>query len=159
MKNKVENLNRTFIFESCLEQIGSHKHYAELKEYVQHGNTSVYEHSVRVAYCSLRTAELLGIISHKEELIRGALLHDYFLYDWHEKDKSHRLHGFKHPYEALKNAESDFELSTRERNIIVRHMFPLVPIPPNCMEGWIVCLVDKYCSFIETFNYRIRRSR
>lgn len=151
MKNKRKELNGALVFESCLEQIGSHERYAELKDYIQHGNTSVFEHSVNVAYCSFRTAELLGINSHKEELIRGALLHDYFLYDWHQKDSTHRLHGFKHPFSALKNAENDFELSSREKNIIVRHMFPLVPIPPNCLEAWIVCLVDKYCSLLETF--------
>jgi uncharacterized protein len=151
MKNKAKHLKNRIIFEACLEQVENHERYLKLKDYIQHGNTSVFEHSVRVAYYSIRTAELLGIMCSKEELIRGALLHDYFLYDWHDKDGEHRLHGFRHPYSALRNAESDFELSSREKNIILRHMFPLVPIPPSCLEGWIVCLVDKYCSLIETF--------
>ncbi|QHI73575.1 HD domain-containing protein [Aminipila terrae] len=150
MRNKNENLNKKIHFESYLEQICSHRNYEQLKKYIQHGNTSVYDHSVKVAYYSLRTAESLGINGHKEELVRGALLHDYFFYDWHIKDKSHRMHGFKHPYSALKNAQCDFELTDREKNIILRHMFPLVPIPPTCVEGWIVCFVDKYCSLLET---------
>jgi len=85
------------------------------------------------------------------------LLHDYFLYDWHDPDPSHRLHGFRHPFFALARAEEDFELTPRERNIIVRHMFPLVPVPPTCREAWIVCLADKWCALRETVAGRLPR--
>lgn len=122
------------------------------RNFIQHGDTSVYAHSVRVAYYSLWLAECLHLHKHREELVRGALLHDYFLYDWHEKDKSHNLHGFRHPYTALRNADADFTLSRRERNIILRHMFPLIPVPPSCLEGWIVCMVDKGCSVYEVIK-------
>ena len=84
--------------------------------------------------------------------MRGALLHDYFLYDWHNKEQSPGLHGFKHPYIALKNAEEDYDLNDIEKNIILRHMFPLVPIPPRCKEAWIVCVADKYCALGETVS-------
>lgn len=122
------------------------------RKFIQHGNTSVYEHSIRVAYYSLLVAEFFHLCTHREELVRGALLHDYFLYDWHEKDKSHNLHGFRHPFTALRNAKADYILTKREQNIILRHMFPLVPIPPVCVEGWIVCMVDKGCSLYETMQ-------
>lgn len=135
------------------EKIRELSHEGQLRKsraFIQHGNTSVYEHSARVAYYSLVIAELLHVDAHKEELVRGALLHDYFLYDWHEKDKSHNLHGFRHPFTALHNANKDYKLSVREQNIIIRHMFPLVPIPPTYIESWIVCMVDKGCSLYET---------
>lgn len=119
------------------------------RDFCQHGSTSVYWHSIRVAYYSLCLAEFLHLMEHRDELIRGALLHDYFLYDWHEKDKSHRLHGFHHPKTALHNASEDFALSELEENIISRHMFPLLPAPPTRAESWIVCLVDKGCSIYE----------
>ena len=80
------------------------------KSYIQHGSTSVYEHSVKVAYTSLYFARRFRLNIDEKSLIRGALLHDYFLYDWHEKDKSHRLHGFYHPSTALRNAKEDFAL-------------------------------------------------
>lgn len=89
---------------------------------------------------------------NEESLIKGALLHDYFLYDWHNKEQSPGLHGFKHPYIALKNAEEDYDLNDIEKNIILRHMFPLVPIPPRCKEAWIVCVADKYCALGETVS-------
>jgi uncharacterized protein len=85
-------------------------------------------------------------------LIRGALLHDYFLYDWHVTDNSHRLHGFFHAKKAWKNAMQDFDLNEVEQDMIIRHMFPLNPIPPKYTESWILCCADKLCSSGETVN-------
>lgn len=123
----------------------------ETSGYIQHGDTSCLLHTVAVAYYSVKLAEALGIKCKKEDLIRGALLHDYFLYDWHDGARERRLHGFTHPAAALKNADRDFMLSFTERDIIIKHMFPLTIIPPICRESWIVCCVDKMCSFYEAF--------
>ena len=123
------------------------------KNHIQHGTTTVFDHSVNVAITILRLSEKLnaaGIRVNRRELIRGALLHDYFLYDWHEKDRSHSWHGFRHPATALKNARNDFELTRVEEDIISRHMFPLTLRPPMCKEAWIVCAADKYCALRET---------
>ncbi len=81
-----------------------------------------------------------------------------FLYDWHESDASHRLHGFRHPGNGVKNATRDYALNQREKNTIARHMFPLTPIPPQCREAWLVCLADKWCAMEETLRpaYRSR---
>ena len=56
--------------------------------YVQHGDISVFEHCIAVAYMSVRIARRLNLKVDKRTLVRGALLHDYFLYDWHEKTKA-----------------------------------------------------------------------
>ena len=127
---------------------------AQTTDYIQHGTVSVYEHCLSVTRCSCHIARLLRIPIDRRSLIRGALLHDYFLYDWHEKNGGHRLHGFHHPARALKNAREDFDLTNVESNIILRHMFPLVPVPPTCREGWIVCLADKVCATKETLFCR-----
>ena len=130
------------------------------REFIQHGDVTVYAHVTSVARASLSFAERLGRVGISVDcasLLRGALLHDYFLYDWHDSDPSHRLHGFRHPFFALARAEEDFELTPRERNIIVRHMFPLVPVPPTCREAWIVCLADKWCALRETVAGRLPR--
>lgn len=127
--------------------------------FIQHGTMSVHAHVISVARASLAMAERLehlGIRIDRASLIRGALLHDYFLYDWHDPDPSHRLHGFTHPFAALARAQEDFDdLTERERNIISRHMFPLVPIPPTCREAWLVCLADKACALHETIAGRL----
>ena len=69
----------------------------EEKLAMQHGTTSIYRHSLNVAYTSLWMMERWQIRLEPKSLVRGALLHDYFLYDWHQKDSAHRLHGFRHP--------------------------------------------------------------
>lgn len=132
------------------------------RSFIQHGDVSVYAHVLSVARHSLRMAQVLarvGVDIDTRSLVRGALLHDYFLYDWHDSDSSHRLHGFKHPFFALERAEEDFDLTPIERNIIARHMFPLVPIPPVCREAWIVCLADKACALGETIGGRVGGKR
>lgn len=120
------------------------------KAALQHGSVTVYAHSLRVAEASVWIASHLPLRIDEAALIRGALLHDYFLYNWHEKNRSHAWHGFRHPRVALENARADYQLSRREENIILRHMFPLTPIPPACREAWIVCAADKYCALVET---------
>ena len=130
--------------------------FALTSKFIQHGNTTVMSHVIDVAFMSCKIARFLGVKVNKRALIRGALLHDYFLYDWHEKRKGHNVHGFTHPYKALANADEDFILGAIERNVILRHMFPLTPIPPMCREAWIVCMADKCCSTRETM-YTVAR--
>lgn len=120
------------------------------QRYMQHSDISVYKHCISVAYTSVELAERFSLNVNRKELIRGALLHDYFLYDWHEKDDSHKWHGFHHAEKALHNAMEDFDLNEVEQDMIRCHMFPLNPRPPKYMEGWIICYADKVCSGIET---------
>ena len=120
------------------------------RRHMQHGRISVYRHSVAVALMCLKLARGLRLRVDERALVRGALLHDYFLYDWHERDASHRWHGFRHPAVALKNAERDFGLGDTERDMIAHHMFPLLPSPPRCREALLVCLADKLCALKET---------
>ncbi len=131
----------------------AHSRLRKTAEFIQHGNTSCLLHSIAVAYYSYRLSERLGFLRlNRRELIRGALLHDYFLYDWHVPDKNRPMHGRYHPTAACKNAESDFNLTELERDIITKHMFPLTFAPPAFKESYVVCLVDKACSLYETFK-------
>lgn len=122
---------------------------AQSNRYLQHGNTSVLLHCTAVAYYSLRFMELLPLNYDRKSLLRGALLHDYFLYDWHHPDPSHRLHGFHHPRKALNNAQAEFTLTAIESDLILHHMFPLTLIPPQHREALAVSLIDKGCSIYE----------
>ena len=86
---------------------------------------------------------------------RGGILHDLFLYDWHTPDQvsPHKLHGFYHPGRALNNAQKEYHLTTREKDIIKKHMWPLtISAVPMCREAWIVTMADKWCSRMETFH-------
>lgn len=143
----------------CSENFDSSKYN------IQHGAISVKKHSIQVARQSIKISDLLGIEHNRRDLVRGALLHDYFLYDWHHADKEnpHRLRGFHHPARALKNAEREYELTDRQREIIIKHMWPLTIIPPMCREAWLVTAADKYCSLLETLHlqkgHRRRKKR
>ncbi|MDO5292432.1 MAG: HD domain-containing protein [bacterium] len=125
-----------------------------MKEYVQHGETTCLEHSIAVAYYSYCLVQLLHIRCDERSLVRGALLHDYFLYDWHVKDKSHSLHGFYHAARSLNNAKRDTDINAIEADMIKHHMFPLNISPPRTREAIIICLIDKVCSI-----YELRRKR
>lgn len=135
------------------------ENFKSSKAYIQHGNMSVQEHCINVAKASLYIRDKFKIKCHTRDLVRGALLHDYFLYDWHKSDKvnSHRLHGFFHPARALHNARKEYSLTARQVDIIIKHMWPLTVIPPVCREAWIVTLADKCCSLMETLY--IQRGR
>ena len=131
-----------------------------MDRYIQHGNTSCLMHSIAVAYYSLLFARLFHLKCRTKSLMIGSLLHDYFLYDWHEAN--HSGHGFSHPNTAYQNARRDVALNSIEADIIKRHMFPLTPIHPRYRESYIVCLVDKLCSIYEVFKkspYRFLRKK
>lgn len=149
MNTKLPKEKELFFMQE-LEDICKKSRILESHKYMQHGDTSVFRHSVSVAYYSYYLALKLHAPVNETSLIRGALLHDYFLYDWHEKDDSHKWHGFHHAEKALYNAMKDFDLNEVEQDMIRCHMFPLNPRPPKYMEGWIICYADKVCSGIET---------
>jgi len=132
------------------------ENFRSTRNHIQHGTIPVQRHCIDVAWQSFVISKALGIPCSERELIRGALLHDYFLYDWHNKDREdyQMLHGFYHPGIALKNASREYDLTMREKEIIRKHMWPLTVVPPLCREAWIVSTADKYCSLLETLKIR-----
>ena len=141
---------------AAASDILSSDRFMSTKGHIQHGDMTVNQHCVNVAKLSIAISEKLHIRCQREEMIRGALLHDYFLYDWHVGDakKPHNLHGFYHPGIALNNASKDYDLTPRERDIIEKHMWPLTLTKiPRCREAWIVTTADKWCSLLETIHY------
>jgi uncharacterized protein len=143
-------------FYDTLEELCKQSRLLESHRYMQHGDTSVFRHSVSVAYFSYYLALKMNAPVDIHSLVRGALLHDYFLYDWHEKDASHKWHGFHHAKKACENAARDIpDLNEIEKDMIKCHMFPLNIVPPKYMEGWILCCADKICSGAETVKGRL----
>lgn len=127
------------------------------KGFFQHGSVTVYEHSVAVALLCLQLALLLHIRTDKRSLVRGALLHDYFLYDWHIKQKGRPLHGTHHARWAMENAQRDFGLNHIEKNMILAHMFPLNLTLPKYRESILLCTADKLCAARETWQGIFRK--
>lgn len=143
------------IKENAADILGS-ENFKSTRNFIQHGSITVQRHCIDVAKSSILLSRALKMKVNEREMIRGALLHDYFLYDWHDKEREDYkpLHGFSHAGDALKNAMKEYDLSNREKNIIQRHMWPLNITPPGCREAWIVTMADKYCSTLETLKLR-----
>ena len=132
-----------------LKQYQEDSKVQSMHEFVQHGRTSTYEHCMNVVKLSFWINKHLHLSANERALLTGALLHDFYLYDWHEK--RHRWHGFSHPSRAWKNARRHFPMGAKEENIIRSHMWPLIPWQiPKSREAVIVCLADKCCSLYET---------
>ncbi|NMW85954.1 HD domain-containing protein [Peptoniphilus sp. AGMB00490] len=143
-------MNNQKKLEEIIAFLNENTRFKETKNFIQHGNTSVYYHVISVAKKSIEIVEKYNLNVDMDSLIRGALLHDYFLYDWHDGKKERWIHGFTHPMKAYLNAKSELKINRIEKDIIIKHMFPLTILPPKYLESWIVTYSDKYVSIVET---------
>ena len=128
-----------------VNEILQHELFLSMRSYRHHGTVSCLDHSLLVAARAFVMAEGSG--ADVVAVSRAALLHDFYLYDWHTDSPG--LHGFKHPYIALSNAEKYFSLSRVERDAIKRHMWPLTPVPPRYRESLIVSIADKAATWAD----------
>jgi uncharacterized protein len=145
-------------FDAIALPILGNARYQTLKNYCAHGQVSVYDHSLFVAERAYLYAKKRNLDVNYPSLVRGALLHDYYLYDWHKKHKGHRLHGFRHPAWALHNALLDYDLNPTECDIIRNHMFPLTFFHrPHSLEARIVAKMDHKEGRAEIREQRIPR--
>ena len=116
--------------DALLQRFRQHAKIQEMKRYIQHGSITTYEHVERVTKLCFLINRRWHLGADERALVIGAFMHDFYLYDWHENDKSHRLHGYMWPLTITKL--------------------------PRSREAWILCLVDKYISTEETFAMRKR---
>ena len=143
-------------FLDCICDLLEDEHVCQTKKYIQHGSTTCYQHQLSVAYYTYKICKLLGL--NKEEATRGAMLHDFFLYDWHNlKSKERRKHTFNHPKVALVNAKKYFKLTSIEEDIIVNHMWPLSSKFPKYLETYVVTIADKFCCVLEVINDYLKK--
>ena len=136
-----------------IEDIFEHPEFLKLKDYFHH-NSSIYHHVHDVAYLSYRICKYLKL--DYRSAARGALLHDFFLYDWRNHDvpdlPKEKYHGLEHPKIATINAKKHFPINEVEEDIIRKHMWPLTLVPPMYKESFIVSFADKYLSSVEFIN-------
>ena len=164
--NKVKNNEIRDILSESISQIDDKRYMyyvsdlienevvLSMKNFIQHGSTTCYDHCLSVSYYSYKIAKKFNLDA--KSAARAGLLHDLFLYDWHnvlEKKPLFQKHGFTHPRTALENACKYFNLNEIEKDIIEKHMWPLtLRKVPKYKESVVVTVVDKYCSTKETFS-------
>ena len=140
---------------TLLSQLQNDSNISKMRSYHHHGTITVFDHCTNVVITSLNIANKLSLDKkQKENIIIGGMLHDFFLYDWHEgRMREDGIHCWLHPKVALSNANEHFDLNSRQKNIIRSHMFPATLLhPPTCKEAWIVSAADKICAVKEYFK-------
>lgn len=154
-----KELEKQAEFDFIIQDLVSNETVQKMKLYKQHYDTSCFEHCKNVAYYSYLLCKKyhLDYIS----VARAGMLHDLFLYDWRlRQDGRKGLHAFTHPKTALTNATKLFTLNKKEKDIILKHMWPVTFFHfPKYKESYIITLVDKYCAIQESINaYRSKSS-
>lgn len=149
----MQNYTQDTHFLSLCKEVLSSSSYQTLKTYRQHGVISTYNHCLSVAYTAYCMNRKYGLGIDEREVVLAGLLHDYYLYDWHSK--TIRLHGYRHPGIASRNAQRDFHISRNCQKAIETHMWPLTFFHiPSSRLGWVLTIADKKCSTIETLFRR-----
>ena len=141
-------------FFDIIKDIISNDTVKQMKHFRQHCNTSCYKHCMQVAYFTYISCKALKL--DYISATRAAMLHDLFLYDWRKKYRDIQLpglHAFVHPQIALKNAIKIFDLNDLEKDIILKHMWPVTFSLPRYRESYIVTIMDKYSACLETYLY------
>jgi len=141
------NSNREFLL--CIKDIKNNETVLKMKNFMQHCDTSCYDHCYNVALISFFICKKFNL--DYKAAARAGFLHDLFLYDW-KTDKNHgRFHGYTHPKRALNNALHIYFLFKKEKDIIKKHMWPLTLAFPRYIESYIVTFVDKVCATKEIY--------
>lgn len=146
IENKLEDKEYIGLVQDILDN----DNFCKTKKIIHHG-LNRFDHSMRVSYYSYKLSKILKL--DYREVARAGLLHDFF-YSSNDEEK-----GFQkietlvnHPKYALANAKKDFELTEKEQNIIVSHMFPLAFRLPKYLESWLVNIVDNFVAVMEAYQ-------
>lgn len=139
-------------FDEIIGEIIQNQTVQEMKKYRQHYDTSCFDHCKNVAYVGYKIAKKLKL--DYKSTARAGMLHDLFLYDWRKKEDGRKgLHAFTHPKTAARKAQELFELSDKEQDIILKHMWPLTINLPKYPESYIITVADKYCAIHESCSH------
>ena len=140
-------LKKEIEFNNIVNDILKNKDFIALKYEIHHG-ISRLDHSLNVAKVTYQLCKKLKIKNY-EEIIRAALLHDFFKNN-EVVDKAF----LNHPSKALKNAQQCFNLTLKQENIIMAHMFPISKVMPNNVGSWVVSSADKFVALYECAKFK-----
>ena len=142
-KNKLENIYQSFLNDEKI---------LRMKDIPMHRGSNCYFHSFKVAKLAIKRS-----LRHKEVnlevVLIGAILHDYYLYDWRQDRSKLKKHGHRHPYIASENASRDFDVSPTIKKVIETHMWPInIGDFPDTKEARIVANADTRVAFVEALS-------
>ncbi len=119
---------------------------------------SRFDHSTFVAYTSYSICNALGLDA--TAAARGGMLHDFIIPSLLDSEVKSIKMLFIHNRIATQHALTCFDITEKEYNIIVSHMWPLsirgLPLSP---EAIIVNVVDNLCAVVEVLGlYRYTKA-
>ena len=144
-KEKLESIYQSFL---------NDKKILRMKEFSMHRGSNCYEHTFKVVKRAIHHVEISSKKNIDPEVVLvGAILNDYYLYDWRSDREKLRGHGKNHPHIAADNAEKDFEISEDVKKIIHSHMWPInFSEYPKTREAKIVSISDKAVTLKEVLT-------
>ena len=149
----IRDINKIFNdkeYMSIINEILNKEKVQQMKKYRQHYNINCFYHCLFVSYNTY-------LICKKHHLdyisaARAGMLHDLFLYDWRKRENGRKgLHAFTHGKTAFKQASTFLNLNDKEKDMIIKHMWPVTLAIPKYKETFIITLVDKYFAVAEAF--------
>ncbi|MCQ2742175.1 MAG: hypothetical protein MJ239_02620 [Bacilli bacterium] len=149
-----EKIDKKASVEELLQEYGGDilrdPRYQILATLKQHRCSNTMRHCIEVTKGCLKQAKFGRISVDVKSMVRGALLHDYYLYEYtSDRRKGHFHH---HGEWAAQNAMKDFGLNDLENNMVCTHMWPISIFKfPRTREGFILTVQDKWVSFKEFF--------
>lgn len=142
-KQRLENLYQTFLNDEKI---------LRMKDISMHRGSNCYIHCFKVAKKAIKKSLHRKDVKLEVVLV-GAILHDYYLYDWRQDRSKLKKHGKNHPDVAINNAIKDFNISDDVKRVIKTHMWPInIKEYPNTKEAKIVSLSDKAVTIGESFT-------
>ena len=144
---------------NCIQPLLRRKEIRSMKQYRHHLDTDGFCHCMHVS-CMMYMVCKLFRLDYKAAA-RAGLLHDFFLYDWHDyfKQTHSPFHLFTHAGVALNNANRYFVLTNREQDMIKNHMWPVTVFLPKYKETYLLTIIDKICSILEIFQWLFSKIR
>ena len=133
---------------NIVKDIISNEMVQEMKQYRQHYNVSCFDHCLYVSYNLYKICRKHNL--DYKSAARAGLVHDLFLYDWRKRQDGRKgLHAYTHPKTAYENAKKIFNLNEKEKDIILKHMWPVTLPIPKYKESFLITYVDKYFAYSE----------
>lgn len=117
---------------SEVEDILKNKEFLSLSLYEHHQWTNRLMHSINVSYISWKLAKSWDV------MLQWQPEPDFYMilpYDFRQKTPTGEHQAFYHPKAAADNSARTFDISEKEWNAILTHMFPLGPVPKTEKHG------------------------
>ena len=134
----------------CVADILDHPVFQSMDQYIQHGTTTCKCHCIQVSYLAYKLCKRFG--GNWRSAARAGLLHDLFYTTGTRTPGKQEIISMALPTrgQPWKMQKQYFELTDEEKDTILRHMWPLTPVPPSTRAGYAVTFADKMCCLEET---------